>query len=47
MEVPVAARSAAAIVGAVLVLATGTSVVETLIVPRAVSSRLTHGWIRS
>ena len=44
MEVPVAARSAAAVVGAVLVLATGTSVVETLIVPRAVSSRLTR-WV--
>jgi hypothetical protein len=44
MEVPVAARSAAAVVGAVLVLATGISVVETLIVPRAVSSRLTR-WV--
>ena len=44
MEVPIAARSAAAVVGALLVLATGISVVETLIVPRAVSSRLTR-WV--
>ena len=44
MEVPVAARSAAAVVGAVLVLVAGISVVETLIVPRAVSSRLTR-WV--
>ena len=44
MDVPVAARSAAAVVGAVLVLAAGISVVETLIVPRAVSSRLTR-WV--
>src|SRR5690349_23458083 len=44
MEVPVAVRSVAAVVGALLVLATGVSVVETLIVPRAVSSRLTR-WV--
>ncbi len=44
MEVPLLARSFAAAVGALLVLATGVSVVATLIVPRPVGGRLT-GWV--
>ena len=42
--VPLGARSAAAVVGALLVLAAGASVVETLIVPRMVAGRLTN-WV--
>jgi hypothetical protein len=42
MEVPLLARSVAAAVGALLVLATGVSVVATLIVPRPVG-----GWLTS
>jgi hypothetical protein len=44
MVVPVAGRSVAAVVGALLVVTAGASVVETLIVPRAVSSWLTR-WV--
>ena len=42
--VPLGVRSVAAVVGALLVLTAGASVVETLIVPRAVSSWLTR-WV--
>ena len=42
MVVPLAARSAAAVVGALLVLMVWASVVETLIVPRVVG-----GWLTS
>jgi hypothetical protein len=42
--VPLGVRSVAAVVGAVLVLTAGASVIETLIVPRAVSSWLTR-WV--
>ncbi|MGO9455430.1 MAG: hypothetical protein ACLP62_00075 [Acidimicrobiales bacterium] len=41
---PLLARSVAAAVGGLLVLATGVSVVATLIVPRPVGGRLT-GWV--
>ena len=41
---PLAGRSVAAVVGALLVLTAGASVIETLIVPRAVSSWLTR-WV--
>jgi len=44
VDVPVAGRSAAAVAGAVLVLTAGSSVIKTLIVPRAVSSWLTR-WV--
>ena len=38
MEVPIAGRSVAAVVGLVLVLTAGTSAIKMLIVPRAVTS---------
>jgi hypothetical protein len=41
MEVPLVARSVAAAVGVLVVLATGVSVIATLIVPRPVGARLT------
>jgi hypothetical protein len=44
MDVPVAVRAAAAVGGAALVLTAGSSVIKTLIVPRAVSSWLTR-WV--
>jgi hypothetical protein len=44
MDVPVAGRSAAAVAGAVLVLTAGSSVIKTLIVPRAARSWLTR-WV--
>jgi hypothetical protein len=44
LVVPLGVRSVAAVVGAVLVLMTGASVIETLIVPRAVRSWLTR-WV--
>ena len=44
LVVPLGVRSVAAVVGAVLVLTAGASVIETLIVPRAVSSWLTR-WV--
>src|SRR5215831_12464555 len=44
MAVPIAARDAAAVVGALLVLTAAVSVVGTLIVPRPVASRLTR-WV--
>lgn len=43
--VPTAARTAAAVVGALLVLMTAASVIGTLIVPRPVTSRLTN-WVQ-
>jgi hypothetical protein len=42
LVVPLAARSVAAVVGAVLILVTGYSVIGTLIVPRSVPSKLTN-----
>jgi hypothetical protein len=44
MEGPLVARSVAAAIGGLLVVATGVSVVATLIVPRPVGGRLT-GWV--
>jgi hypothetical protein len=44
MEVPLVARSVAAAVGGLLVLAAGISLIETLIVPRPVGGWLT-GWV--
>jgi len=44
MVVPLAGRAVAAVIGAVLVLGAGLSVIGTLVVPRPVSSRLTR-WV--